>query len=95
MSASIYALKPFTPIIVTGNLTYLMSYGTPSPKQNVLLDLAVFTKYLSRLFNVSKKISNLSFLASVREPAEFNTAIPSVSLTSLDIFIFKSFILFL
>ena len=43
---------------------------------------------------MSKKISNHSFPATVREQVESNTATPSVSLTSLEIFIFKSFIKF-
>ena len=48
MSASIYALTPFTPPMVIGNLTELMEFTyTPSPKQNVLFNLAVFTKHLS------------------------------------------------
>ena len=68
MSASIYALAPFISPIVTRNLTDLIAFTfTPSSKQNVLFDLAVFTKHLSRLFNGSMKISNHSFLATVQE----------------------------
>ena len=72
----------------------MMMTSTPLPKQNVLLDLAVFTKPLSQSFNASKKISNHSFPAIVQEQAESNIAIPSVSLASLDIFILESFITF-
>ena len=59
--------------------------STPSPKQNLLLDFAVFTKRLSWIFNVSKKISNHSFPAIVQEQTESKTDILSVSLTSLEI----------
>ena len=64
--------------------------STLSLKQNVQLDLAIFTKHLSWSFDMSKNISNHSFLTTVQEQAESNTAIPSVSVTSLDIFIFES-----
>ena len=48
MSASINTLTPFAPPIVTRNLTELIAFtSTPSPKQNVPLELAVFTKHLS------------------------------------------------
>ena len=48
--------------------------STPSPKQNVFLDLAVFTKWLSRSFNMSKKISNHSLPATVLGQAKYSYA---------------------
>ena len=68
MSALIYILTPFTPPIVTRNSTDLMAFTfTPSLKENILLDLVIFTKNLSQSFNMSKKISNHSFPVTVRE----------------------------
>ena len=68
MSASIHTLTPFIFTIVTGNLTDLMAFtSTPSLKQNVQLDLAVFIKCLSHSFNMSKKNIKPVFLATVGE----------------------------
>ena len=86
--------KPIIILKVNGNLSELMAFSsTPSPKQNLLLHLAVLLNiYLDNLSCQGRYLTSL--LATVQEQAESNGANLTVSLASLDIFIFESFIMF-
>ena len=77
----------------TRNSTALIAFtSTISPKQDVLLDLAVFTNHLSWSFSVSRNILNKISLATFWKYAESKIALPSISYTRLDIFILESII---